>query len=171
MNEHAFEEIASALPPGRYREVLRHVLTRLPEGWDYYRTLSVELSPEKPARGIASSLREEELETAADDPPIEGHNEQVWTVTLFQPWLDGFSDLSVMWVIAHELGHVASGMACGSMALGGKPYTRVSGTNDHYREKTPEEISGGEKVADAIARAWGFWLEEETFEAEALRLK
>jgi hypothetical protein len=170
MNEHASEAIASALPPGRYRDVLRQVLTRLPEGWDHYRTLSVELSLDKPERGYANSLREEELEAPDDDPLIEGHNEQVWAVTLFQPWLDALSDPSVMWVIVHELGHVASGMACGSMAIGGKPYTRVSGTTDQYRERTTEEISGGEKIADAVARAWGFWIEEEAFEAEASRL-
>jgi hypothetical protein len=152
--------------PGRYREIVAGVLARLPDGWDYYRTVSFAVLETKPERGYASCLREEALESSDDAPAIEGHHEQCWTVSLYTPWLDRMSEAAVAWVVAHELGHVASGMACGELVLGGRPFTRIVDSDDQYREITPAEKDAGEKIADAIARAWGFWIEEEAFEEE-----
>ncbi len=163
----AIDAITGRLPTGRYRGLARGVLRRLPESWDLYRTVSIELSGESTPRGYGSAGREEEGEGDERVSLLEGHNEQVWTVRLYPALLDPLSDEAVCWVIAHELGHVASGMACGSIVLQGRPYTRsVSGGAEMYREVTNEERAVGEKLADAIARAWGFWLEEEAFEAE-----
>jgi hypothetical protein len=167
--EARFQSVAGALPEGRYRRLLREVFDRLSDGWDTYRTWDVELSEQKPTKGYASCLRLEDEEGDAT-ATIEGHQEQRWTVTLYTPWLDQLSDGAALWPIAHELGHVASGMACGSVGISGKAYTRVSISKDEYREITPEEKEAGEKVADAIARAWGFWFEEEAFEEEAPKL-
>jgi hypothetical protein len=163
--EMQFQAAAAAVPEGRYRRLLREVFDRLPAGWDTYRTWEVELSEGKPSQGYASCFRFEEEEGEAT-ASIEGHHEQHWTVTLYTPWLDQLSDGAALWPIVHELGHVASGMACGSLASGGKPNTRVSTVRDFYREVTPDERAAREKVADVIARAWGFWLEEEAFEKE-----
>ena len=165
----AIECMIAGLPEGRYRSLVRQVLERLPAGWDHYRTLGFELSDEKPTRGYASSFRDEEIE-GERVPLIDGHHEQCWTVTLYRPWVDQLSDTAVLWVIAHELGHVAAGMACGSLVEGGRPHTRVSVAGDVYREVTADERAAGEKIADAVGRAWGFWLEEEQFEEEAPRL-
>jgi hypothetical protein len=99
-----------------------------------------------------------------------GAAEQLWLVTLYPAWLDGLSDAAVRWAIAHELGHAASGMACGSLVISGRRYTKVSVGEDEYRKITPEDEEGSEKIADAIVRAWGFWAEEEAFEEEAPRL-
>lgn len=165
----AIEFTIAGLPEGRYRSFVRRILERLPAGWDHYRTLDFEVSDEKPARGYASSLRDEEIESERVSS-IEGHHEQCWTVTLYRPWVDQLSDTAASWVIAHELGHVAAGMACGSLIVSGRPHTRVSVADDVYREITAEEQAAGEKIADAVGRAWGFWLEEERFEEEARRL-
>jgi hypothetical protein len=170
MEDQSIASVIASVPEGRYRSLLTIALRRLPEGWDYYRTADVELSGEKPARGYASAHRLTELEAPIDDPKIEGHHEQVWVVTLYSPWRDGFSDEAVLWIIAHEFGHVASGMACGSLMLGGRPHTRVSGHRDVYREILPAETAVGEKIADAIGRAWGFWSEEEQFDRDVAKL-
>jgi hypothetical protein len=164
-----FQAVAAALPEGRFRRLLREVFDRLPDGWDTYRTWTVELSEQMPTKGYASCLRleEEEGDTTAI---IEGHREQNWIVTLYTPWLDRLSDRAALWAIAHELGHVASGMACGSLVISGTAYTRVSSSEDQLREITPEEREAREKVADVIARAWGFSFEEEAFEEEAQNL-
>jgi hypothetical protein len=63
-------------------------------------------------------------------------------------------------VPAHELGHIASGLPCGSLVIGGRPFTRVPGTRGEYREITAEERESMETKANAIARAWGFSSEE-----------
>ncbi len=166
----AIEYLVHGVPEGRSRRLLRRVLERLPVGWDHYRTFDVELLSDKPSRGYGSCRRDEALEASADDLLLEGHAEQCWAVTLYQPWLDAFSDDAALWIIAHELGHVASGMACGTVVVGGVAYTRMAGTDDDYRPVTPEDRAGGEKIADAIARAWGFWAEEEAFAWEDERL-
>jgi len=139
------------------------VLERLPEGWDEFRTFDVQLEPGKPRRGYASAFRFEAFESGGDCD--EARSEQTWVVTFHPEWLDGFNDLAVMWTIAHELGHVASGCRCGSLVMGGRPMTRVRGLEEEsYREVTAAEQMFNERMADAIARAWGFWREEEAFE-------
>lgn len=76
--------------------------------------------------------------------------------------LSKLPDDAVKWVIAHELGHVASGVPCGSLAVGKILLTKIEG--DTYRPITADEKEMHEFVADAIARAWGFWDEEEAWE-------
>jgi hypothetical protein len=171
MEPHTIDMLVSGFDDARIAALVHSVLERLPDSWDLYRTFDFELSDLKPDVGYASCLREEEAESGPLPGMPEGHHEQCWTVTLYRPWLAVFSDEASRWIIAHELGHVASGIACGSLVFGGRPYTRMSGTTDQYREVTPEEKQGGEKIADAIARAWGFWLEEEAFASEAQGLK
>ncbi len=116
MSDQASIECTTAgLPGGRYKDLLAAVLPRLPERWDEYRAVSVELS-DRPSRGYGSAYADEEL-MAARLSVLEGHQEQVWTVTLYPAWLDRLPDDAVSWVIAHELAHVASGMACGSIGV------------------------------------------------------
>ena len=149
----------------RYHAIAKAVLERLPEEWDLYRTYGFEVSTSPPSSpdGFASSHRDEELE---DEPDIR--NEQVWSITLYDQKLSTVPDAAVKWVIAHELGHVASGLPCGSLVLGGSAYTRVS--KDQYRPVTGYEGEVNELVADTIARAWGWWEEEEAW-VEHLDLK
>jgi Zn-dependent peptidase ImmA (M78 family) len=87
---------------------------------------------------------------------------------LYPALLDKFSDAAVRWVIAHELGHVASGCVCGAFVIDGRRMTPVLGT-DQYREITDIEEDYNEQLANAVARAWGFWSEEQTFRAEEER--
>jgi hypothetical protein len=158
-----FDVVAAPLPQdSRYRRLLRRVMERLPEGWDEFRTFGVELEAGAP-RGLASALRFEALESNDDED--EARTEQTWVITLYPEKLDGLSDDAVVWAIAHELGHVASGCRCGEN-FGGRQMTRAWGTDDTYREITPTENESNERTADAIGRAWGFWHEEECFQRE-----
>jgi hypothetical protein len=166
MEDHHFQTIAAKVPEGRYRTLLRQVLDRLPEGWDDYRTFDVQLSDEMPERGYASARRDEALESGNEDPIVEDNTAQVWEIILYRPWLDRFPDEAVAWVIAHELGHVASGIPCGIGTNEGSPITRIPGTLDEYRLITPEERARHEGTADGIARDWGFSHEQEAFESE-----
>lgn len=115
--------------------------------------------PPKPSV-YAGALRLEEYETSSDDP----WGEQIWVVTLYDQQLSDLSDAAVKWVIAHELGHVASGLPCGSLSIGRLGYTRTS--ENVYRAITGAERELHEFVADAIARAWGFWEEEQVWVKE-----
>jgi hypothetical protein len=151
---------------GRYRALFREVLDRLPNGWDDLRTFVFGIEQGTPGYGCA--LRFEEGEDLARDD-IEGHGEPDWAVTLFPALLHRISDPAVRWVIAHELGHVASGCACG-IVIDGRPVTLIPGTTDQYREISPVEKDHNERLANAIARAWGFWEEERAFRAEEVRL-
>jgi predicted metalloprotease len=74
------------------------------------------------------------------------------------------SDVAIKWVIAHELGHVASGLSCESLSIGGLGYTRTS--ENVYRAITGAERELHELVADAIAHAWGWWEEEKVWVKE-----
>jgi hypothetical protein len=160
MSEISFNQILSCNAPmreSRYYQLTQAVLKRLPENWDLYRTYSFELSeslPFKPGVG-ASAQRLEESETAPDMI----RSEQCWVITIYEQTLSTLSDDAVKWVIAHELGHVASGLPCGSLTIGRTHFTRIGG--DTYRPITADEKEMHEFVADAIARAWGFWDEEE----------
>ena len=129
------------LPKGRYKKLAEATLARLPAGWDRYRVLTFELGgSDRETYGSAV------LADGADGSDLESHHEQGWDVFLCPGLLDGLSDDAVCWVIAHELAHVAAGLTC-----------------DALRSSRPDAFA--EKVADAIARAWGFWLEEEAFDA------
>jgi hypothetical protein len=121
------------------------VLFRLPEGWDDERTWSVTTGRKQSPKGYAYVLREEEG---------EGETEQLWSMTLLPSLLDKLSDSAVHWVIAHEFGHIASGLPTGSLGIEGTAHTRVKGTVDRY-EPAPEKAIH-EDAADSIALSWGF---------------
>lgn len=156
------ESPIASLEGTRYYELAREVLERLPDGWDYCREYDLEVSESPPPKAdiFAGALRLEDNETSPDDP----RGEQVWTVTLFDQQLVDLPGPAIKWVIAHELGHVASGLPCGSFARGSIAYTRTS--ENIYRAITKNERELGEVVADAIARAWGFWEEEQALVKE-----
>lgn len=160
------ETAIPALRGTRYYALAREVLLRLPEKWDLYRTFTIELSPNAPRRpGLyAGCYRPDEAEEMPVSP-LEGREEQFWIVTLYDQALCSRSSEAVRWVIAHELAHVAAGVPCGTLVIGGIPHTKVKGVPDEefYRPITREEVEAGEKIADAIARAWGFWEEEEAW--------
>ena len=101
MESHEIDMLMAGITEPRYRDLLTSVLRRLPDGWDYYRTVSVEIADTKSTRGYANALRDEESEGERVSL-IEGHHEQFWVVTLYRPGLDGFSDDAARWIIAHE---------------------------------------------------------------------
>lgn len=157
----------------RYYDLAREVLTRLPERWDLYRTYTFQVEASPPPRHgdrYADSYREGE-DDETRHTILESREEQMWVITLYEKPLSSLSDAAVKSVIAHELGHVASGMPCGSVVIEGIPYTKAGapGGEEFYRPITPEERNAGEKIADAITRAWGFWEEEEAWFEEASR--
>ncbi len=131
--------------PDRYRYLVTDVLWRLPEGWDAARTWVVEVSDHPKPGAYASADRLEEF---------DGEIEQLWTVTLYPALLDQLSDPACRYVIAHEFGHVASGLPVGSIMIKGKWFTKIKGTTDQY-EKVPTS-EDHEDVAEKIAMEWGF---------------
>lgn len=135
----------------RYAGLLKRVTERLPAGWDYDRLVTVALSTQKTHRRYAGALRDQVIGSLQVKAGVEahqtGHHVPFWHVTLYISWLDRLSDDAVVWVMAHELSHVAAGMPCGSVMLAG---------GDAW-----------EQVADITARAWGFAREEEAFWHEA----
>jgi hypothetical protein len=160
MDDTTFNAVAASIPPGsRYRLLLRKVLERLPVGWDRLRQFCVLTADGTPASGYACSYRFEETEL--DWGERADRISQIWEVTLFPGWLNRLSDDAVKWVIAHECGHIASGCACG-VFVDGRLQTRVYGT-DEWRDLSEEEAHFNEKMANAIARAWAFWDEEDAF--------
>jgi hypothetical protein len=54
----------------------------------------------------------------------------------------------------------------GKIGIDGRAMTRIPGTTDKYREIGPVEKENNERIANAIARAWGFREEEQAFRAE-----
>jgi hypothetical protein len=166
MDERSFAMIAVALPEGsRYRGLLRRVLDWLPNGWAEFQTFGVVLEAGKPL-GYATALPYRAVESPDGDEAT--HSESTWVVTLYPEWLDPLSDQAVMWVIAHELGHVASGCPCGIVSADGRRVARLWGTVDTYREVGDLEIEVNEGTADAIARDWGFHQEEAAFRQAVL---
>jgi hypothetical protein len=134
--------------PERYRRLVQEILWRLPEGWDERAEWSVDVSPEETPRGYASVRREEEGEGDTSD------SIQLWVVTLYPALLDRLSDAACRWAIAHEFGHVASGLPTGSIVIDGKPHTRVKGTPDFYEEAPDKAMQ--EAAANQLAVKWGF---------------
>ena len=138
--------------PERYRRLVADVLWRLPEAWDAAREWSVEISSETTPRGYASARHEE---------GTEEETEQSWIVTLYPALLDQLSDAACRYVIAHEVGHVASGLTQGSIKIKGKWYSKIKGTRDQYEEASTSEDH--EDVAEKIAIEWGFSSDLTTF--------
>ena len=142
-------KIDPSVPP-RYRRLLREVAERLPKGWDDHAEWEVESNPDQHPQGYACVLQYE-----------EGARETVmnYTVTIFPGLLDRLSDSACRWVFAHEFAHIASKVRTGSIAIGGRPYTRVSGAE--YVEAPSKKVH--EDAADRIAMDWGFDRELLTF--------
>jgi hypothetical protein len=141
----------------RLRRLCRQVIDRLPSGWDQYRTISFEESaanPTPPGGGIgyANAWREEEGETLSQAMPPGTYPEQTWSVTFYPQNLDALSDEAVIWVIAHELGHVAAGLSCGIIVIGSTAMTRIGA--DTYIPAPPRADQEG--AADRLALDWGF---------------
>ena len=97
----------------------------------------------------------------------EAEVEQLWAVTLYPALLERLSDAACRWAIAHEFGHVASGLPMGSIVIKGKPMTKIKGTKDEYEEAPSKDDQ--EDVAEKIALEWGFSGELTTFLAEELK--
>ncbi len=131
--------------PARYRRIVTDVLWRLPEAWDAAREWSVEISAETTPRGYASARHEDES---------DGEIEQVWIVTLYPELLDRLSDAACRYIIAHEFGHVASGLSMGCISIYGTRYSPVKGTANEFEEVTSTDDQ--EDVANLMAMDWGF---------------
>jgi hypothetical protein len=87
-----------------------------------------------------------------------------YVVTAFPVLMNRLSDAACRWVIAHELGHIASRLPFGSIVIHGKLYTPVKGTAGEYELAPRKEIQ--EDTADSIALEWGFDSELQAFFAE-----
>ena len=137
------QEHLSALSD-RYRKLATEVVLRLPAQWDSHAVW--EMREETQAGEIdgamdhlyAGSRRVTEEES--EDDLI-----QSWEVVLSPSGLKACSDKAVRWVIAHELGHVAS-------ALPTDPALRQ---DDLCEDR-----------ANQIATWWGFEQEKEAYDAE-----
>ena len=164
------ESQLGGLTDKRLRRLCREVLERLPVEWDAYREIAIEESDETPSPssgsvGYASASRDEEGEEVESLPsePLDGTEpEQSWVVTLYQKHLHLLSDTAIRWVIAHEFGHVASGLRTGSIVVGGVPVTQIA--PGQYEPAVPKDQLEG--AADSIALGWGFSQELQSFRAE-----
>ncbi len=158
------ESQLGGLTDERLRRLCREVLERLPVDWDEYREIAIEESDKTPSHspcnvGYASASRNEEGESLLPDG-IEP--EQSWVVTLYRMHLDLLPEAAIRWVIAHELGHVASGLRTGSIVVGGVPVTQIA--PGQYEPAVPKDQLEG--AADSIALGWGFSQELQSFRAE-----
>jgi hypothetical protein len=155
--------IAQVLPmyippvvPNRYRHLVSEVLCRLPADWDAARTWQVEVSSEQTPLGYASARHEIEA---------DGDNEQVWIMTLYPSLPDRLPDKACLYVIAHEFGHIASGLCGPSLVHKGIGYAPVKGTANQYEEA----VSTGDRedIAEKLALEWGFSAELQAFFRDA----
>lgn len=116
--------IAPNVPNCYYRRLVTEVLCRLRADWDAARTWQV-VSSEQTPRGYASAQHETEA---------DGEIEQLWIMTLYPSLMDRLSDTACLYVIAHEFGHIASGLSGASLVIEGIGYTPVKGTASQYDE-------------------------------------
>jgi len=167
------ERAITFLQGTRYFGLAKDVLEKLPSDWDNPREYVfhvVDTPPPNPD-GLGCSRLQNEEEWTTEPVGLQGHEEQVWDVTLYASRLDQFSDGAVKWVIAHELGHVASGLPCGTIVIGRVALTKSLGATNYEGQKVYQSITQKdqdfmERAANLIARAWGFWEEEKTFYEE-----
>lgn len=151
----------------RMGRLCRTVLQRLPHDWDEFRTVDFQESNERPAPstntiGYASAIRHEESESLPSELPSGVDAEQCWSVTLYVEHLEQISDKAILYVIAHELGHVAAGLRSGSIVIGGIPMTqRAPGIYVSAHSKDHQE-----NAADMMVMTWGFTAELQQFLAE-----
>jgi len=154
----------------RIGRLCAEVLNRLPAGWDAYRTFDFLESEEVKYSGgeeadyvtFGTALRLEEGETFPSELPEGEEPEQCWDVTLYIAPLSWLSDSAACYVIAHELGHVASGLRTGSGVIGKVPMTQLQ--PGQYEPATPKDRH--EDAADTIAMNWGFTNELQAFLSE-----
>lgn len=153
------EYVAQVLPmyippivPNRYRHLLSEVLSRLPADWDAARNWQVEVSSEQTPRGYASARHEDEA---------DGEIEQMWIMTLYPSLLDRLSDKACLYVIAHEFGHIASGLYGPSLVNKGIGYAPAKGTANQYEEVV--STGNQEDIAEKLALEWGFSPELQAF--------
>jgi len=149
--------INSSLPE-RYQRLVTEVVFRLPAEWDANVEWSAGLDLKQNPSCYGSALRQEETEEDYADAI------QVWEISLYPNLLDRLSDAACRWMIAHEFGHVASGLPTGSITIAGIPLTRVRGAVDCYVEVPIKDDH--EDAANGIALKWGFKTEREAFITE-----
>lgn len=151
----------------RMKRLCREVLTRFPSDWDDHRTFDIEESDDRPSPspgtiGYACARRYEDTESRRDELPLDIEPEQCWSVILYVEHLSLLSDQAIRWAIAHELGHVASGLRLGSLLIGGIPMTQVGPGS--YEPAPPKDRH--EDEADRLALEWGFSEEFQRFLSE-----
>lgn len=144
--------------PNRYRRLVADVLWQLPEGWDAHAEWSLHISLAPRPRRYGTALRVEQKQR--ED---EGTGQR-WVITFYPALLDRLSDAACRWVIAHQFGHVASGLPTGSIVIGGQPSPRVQGQSDKAVESPPKKAH--EDAADRLGLKWGFSEERQEFLSE-----
>ena len=152
----------------RLRRLCREVLLRLPPNWDIHRTLSFEESSECPTPGpgtigYVSAHREEGGIGFPHELVQEQEPAQHWVVTLYVLHLDLLSDKAARYVIAHALGHVASGLQTEGLVVGMVPGSQASREQD---EAAPQKTHHEEPI-DPLTTPWGFSDEQQQFLSEA----
>lgn len=147
----------SGLSP-RYQRLVREVYQRIPNADRIfkYRTIDIVESGGDPlCEGACADTRRleagETLPSETDGPP-----EQTWLMTLYRKMLDPYSDAAVRWVIAHEFGHIASGLRTGSVVVGGEAYRQQS--PDVY-VPAPSKMIHEDAATEYALMEWGFDVE------------
>ena len=129
--------------PDRYARLAEDVVLSLPEEWDNHATWEIGIAD---AEWLASFGRVDAADTYAGarrvetDDNEEGSDSQLWEVKLCPERIDGLSDAACRYLIAHELGHVASGLYPWSL----KRFTRTV--------QTPLLIGGASKTTTPRSR-------------------
>ena len=151
--------------PRRYQHLVRGVLGRLPAAWYEEPSVSrksnvvcgIELSEDvlvTPRGCVAlASARRERFDSI-----------HCWTVILYRHVLDGFSDQTVLWVIAYEFGHIAARMTVESETGKASP---TSGQGPEADEPSHIQFANvAKRCGSDYALVWGFTQEKDAFDRE-----
>src|SRR5262245_54030163 len=137
------DQALSHISEERYRRLIDTVLWKIPRSaWDSLTpTVDFSLCEYSPAglRGYGNTAPAEIL-----DAP----ESQLWLITLYRPMLDALTDRDVLFVMAHELGHVAT-----SAPVDEQTYFQRRFQDAITRKR---ETARDEHAADAFAARWGF---------------
>lgn len=150
--------------PQRYRRLVGGVLHRLPHDWLGERSIgrreiewAVVVSDDIHIthRGcvVLASAARERFETL-----------QYWTITLFPHVLDELSDRAVLWVIAHEFGHIVARVSPEIARPQGIFVPLFDMDCDEFDDVAVSQL--GERCADAYALGWGFLEEKAAYDRE-----